>query len=507
MRMDKDQFRKYKSLTYSEQRKARRYMRRGMDVDDALYEADETGRFLMKILLWILFIAGVVFGGYKLVKWVLNTVAKDCTHETLTYMRSNTFDEIGYFRCVKCATEFEFVANAKVKERVEPTCQKTGYVVRLCYYDIAPDVTYEKYLTLPVIPCQAGELVSAAIPANCTTDGHSDIYECSMCHEEMEYEVYPQNGECFYEVNGKYDPTCYSEGSTGNLKCRFCETQQGDPIAIPIVDHFVLEENKTHVEGDYIQGTHAEGPCIYCNENVRVDYTSEPGLASLFTYTIDKENNEAILTEYIGLQSEVFIPASINGYPIKKISDSLFENNTTIESITLAEGIEVIGKNAFKNAEALKELKVDGVYKENSKGEIFFPDSLITIEDGAFDGCKTLRRIHFNNVTYIGVKAFANCVNLRVVEFADAEAYPQNEAFLNCNKIIFFKTPTNNISARNMILNGYTYFDLEKTQNLGEFLGNYVELLSSTPECYFDNRCDYKDAYFEDVVTVSENIS
>ena len=86
MRMDKDQFRKYKSLTYSEQRKARRYMRRGMDVDDALYEADETGRFLMKILLWILFIAGVAFGGYKLVKWVLNTVAKDCTHETLTYM-------------------------------------------------------------------------------------------------------------------------------------------------------------------------------------------------------------------------------------------------------------------------------------------------------------------------------------------------------------------------------------------------------------------------------------
>ncbi|MCR4645092.1 MAG: leucine-rich repeat domain-containing protein [Oscillospiraceae bacterium] len=86
---------------------------------------------------------------------------------------------------------------------------------------------------------------------------------------------------------------------------------------------------------------------------------------------------------------------------VRMIGSSVFHTIDS-ETLTIPEGVEVIGTQAFYDCINLR--------------EIHLPESLTTIEGSAFCGCKSLRKIYIpDNVRYIGDHAFGDNYSLEEV--------------------------------------------------------------------------------------------
>lgn len=86
-----------------------------------------------------------------------------------------------------------------------------------------------------------------------------------------------------------------------------------------------------------------------------------------------------------------------------EIKKCMLNKDSTTE-IVIPEGVEVIGEYAFINFLNLK--------------KITFPSSLRRIREGAFECCKSLESIEFNNPLRIDADAFRFCESLKSVEIS-----------------------------------------------------------------------------------------
>ena len=80
-----------------------------------------------------------------------------------------------------------------------------------------------------------------------------------------------------------------------------------------------------------------------------------------FTYEI--VDGKAVITQYQGSDTEVTIPATINGTSVVKINDYAFKGNETLEKVIINDGIEDIGTGAFENCTELAEISVPSTIK------------------------------------------------------------------------------------------------------------------------------------------------
>jgi hypothetical protein len=85
------------------------------------------------------------------------------------------------------------------------------------------------------------------------------------------------------------------------------------------------------------------------------------------------------------------------------LGESLFENNSYLETIIIPSSVQYIKDNCFKSCTNLKRI-------------LFYPVSqLISIGNNAFQGCTNLNTIHLpDSLQTIGYKAFQGCSNLQV---------------------------------------------------------------------------------------------
>ena len=89
-------------------------------------------------------------------------------------------------------------------------------------------------------------------------------------------------------------------------------------------------------------------------------------------------NDQVKIYGYTGADTDVVIPAEIDGMPVVFVSG--FKDNTTLKSVTIPEGVSVIGAEAFS-------------------------------------GCTNLQNIHFlGSINSLLPYAFSNCENLEEVE-------------------------------------------------------------------------------------------
>ncbi len=92
------------------------------------------------------------------------------------------------------------------------------------------------------------------------------------------------------------------------------------------------------------------------------------------------------------------------------------------ESLTVADGVQVIGVGAFEQCKKLK--------------EITLPDSLTTIENEAFYNVNTLKKIHFGkNLTAVGAYAFAHCDGLENLAFPNGLKELGESIFFDCTAL------------------------------------------------------------------------
>ena len=91
-------------------------------------------------------------------------------------------------------------------------------------------------------------------------------------------------------------------------------------------------------------------------------------------YRFEKKNGGVIVTEYVGTDSEVTVPAMLDGLPVLTIGENAFRGKKVV-SVVIPEGVRTLDWFAFYGCNELK--------------SITLPASLTMVEYGAFDGCNS----------------------------------------------------------------------------------------------------------------------
>ena len=90
--------------------------------------------------------------------------------------------------------------------------------------------------------------------------------------------------------------------------------------------------------------------------------------AADFTVRPAEDGTGVVITKYIGFDTELVIPGSIGGKPVRVIGDSAFEN-AELTKVTIPAGVTAIGSYAFK---------------QNKLTAITIPSGVTSIGDQAF---------------------------------------------------------------------------------------------------------------------------
>lgn len=123
-------------------------------------------------------------------------------------------------------------------------------------------------------------------------------------------------------------------------------------------------------------------------------YASSP--IKSFEYYVN-DNNQAILTKYVGTDSNVVVPAEIDGYKVFSTEETFYENEF-IESVEFSNGIKEIGHHTFARCRNLKKVKIaDTVsslgqyaFRESAVEKIKLPGSVRDVGMACFLGCADL---------------------------------------------------------------------------------------------------------------------
>ena len=115
----------------------------------------------------------------------------------------------------------------------------------------------------------------------------------------------------------------------------------------------------------------------------------------LFELTILSDNTYAISGIKDITVTSITIPDKIYGFPVTKILENAFKDNSSLMSVQIPDSLKSIGKGAFKNCTALSELIISA------------DSELVSIDADAFYGCTNLKSVYIpKNVNFIGSFAF-----------------------------------------------------------------------------------------------------
>lgn len=154
--------------------------------------------------------------------------------------------------------------------------------------------------------------------------------------------------------------------------------------------------------------------------------------------------NELMITEYLGSGKDITIPETFNNYTvtvighsvfnnkgiksvtmpdtIKEIQDYAFSSNRDLTSVKLSNKLEVIGTNAFFNCRNLKSIELPAsiksvdVYAFSAAGfeSVTIPESttFTTLDQFVFYQCQNLKEVVLPaTITNIAENAFSDCPN------------------------------------------------------------------------------------------------
>ncbi|MBE6603415.1 MAG: leucine-rich repeat domain-containing protein [Ruminococcaceae bacterium] len=110
---------------------------------------------------------------------------------------------------------------------------------------------------------------------------------------------------------------------------------------------------------------------VLTGKNENTDDSNSGTSAMVFHYTI--ENGSATITCYEGSATLVEIPATLDGYSVKKIGERAFEGNTALAAVVVPTGVEEIDWFAFYDCTSLLDITI--------------PTTVTSIGHAVFDGC------------------------------------------------------------------------------------------------------------------------
>ena len=153
----------------------------------------------------------------------------------------------------------------------------------------------------------------------------------------------------------------------------------------------------------------------------------------------DFEIKAGILLKYNGESDNVVIPDAVKSIgerafskmsivsvtipnSVKSIQSGAFYGCTSLTDINMSEGMELIGESAFENCSSLT--------------SIVLPNSITSINSSTFEDCSSLTSIVLpDSVSMIRDSAFKNCSSLTSIVIPISVSYIADNAFDNCSSL------------------------------------------------------------------------
>ena len=175
-----------------------------------------------------------------------------------------------------------------------------------------------------------------------------------------------------------------------------------------------------------------EGICTICGNKVAT---------SSLIYKLNEDKKSYYVSEYIGIDIDIIIPAKYDGLYVTSIGDSAFSNFIGLTSIEIPNSVTSIKYGAFSGCIGLTSIEI--------------PDSVITIESFAFSGCIGLTRVEIpDSVTIIGAFAFSGCTGLTSIEIPNSVTSIRYFAFSGCTGLTSLEIPASVINIEDSAFSG-----------------------------------------------------
>lgn len=144
---------------------------------------------------------------------------------------------------------------------------------------------------------------------------------------------------------------------------------------------------------------------------------------------VENGNYCTIVGAFDGLQGDVYIGGYNDGKKVLAIEDGAFENCTGITRIHLLDGILTIGDNAFAGCTSLQSIEL--------------PNTAVSLGDNAFLGCESLESIVLpEKLQTLGKNAFAGCTSLTSVTISEGLKTIDSNAFAGCTALTEITLPS-----------------------------------------------------------------
>ena len=159
---------------------------------------------------------------------------------------------------------------------------------------------------------------------------------------------------------------------------------------------------------------------------------------------IEMEDGALEITGYIGSDTELIIPAEIDGKNVTNIGGYAFFGRH-LKSVIIPDSVTTIGSNVFRNTSWLENKReenplviVNNIVIDGYKciGNVSIPDGVVRIGDSAFSFGSSLTGIIISNsVNSVGKGAFLGCKNLTEVVFPESITNIEGSAFSDCSSL------------------------------------------------------------------------
>ncbi len=146
-----------------------------------------------------------------------------------------------------------------------------------------------------------------------------------------------------------------------------------------------------------------------------------------WNYQVNADGS-ATIGAYVGSDADVVIPSSFGAHSVTVIGDGAFQDNKTITSVIVPDGVKTLETNVFNEC--------------NNLTSVTLPQSLTSIGESAFNGCIHLTSASIpESVTSIGRFAFASCFRLQTVNIPEGVTVIDHATFIMCSSLTSIHIP------------------------------------------------------------------